>query len=195
LGRQFGVTVLAVVVGGLILLAGAAWWWSGRADTDQSDLQAVEATLSQLQVQLDSLARATTTTAFDLPIPDHDAEVVRVAEVVVGLLGRERSVDWRSAVDDPTGMDATMASLATNPCNSGSDVQVQSIAVVAPDRAHVVVQLRGPSFGPIPFELDVVKRPSGWKVDHRALVALADLARGCPLSGSPGPVPTTAVPR
>lgn len=191
------------LIGGLLIgLAVALVVWAIAANSS-SDGPSLTERLDTLQASVDSLGQqvqnlqaqqsATTTSRFDLPVPNHDAEVLRVNDVVTRFFALPE--EWQPLVDDPADLDADIAALRESGCTRGATMQLSSLAFAAEDRAQVDFTVESDALAApgYPLNVEVVRRDGGWKVSAASIRAIAGLARSAAGStcGGSGDAPTT----
>jgi hypothetical protein len=191
LGGLFAVVGAVVCVGFVVaLLTGGRVHLNIGHDPTDDRLSALSRQVSKLSRKVDSLqdvtapdatesfAPAPTTTLLDLPIPNHDAEVLAVNTLMHGLFVDVTS-PWQQLVVDPTGLDATMAGLRASPCRPGSVLNIATISFSSDHDARIGYSFAGPNV-PTPefgFVAHAVKVGSTWRMADESVTSLYDTSR------------------
>lgn len=168
---------LAVV---LVLIGALGWRSCAAMDRRINDLRV---SIDDLSARIDGLesalpaATAPTTSLFDLPIPDHDAEMIRVTDVVTRFAGF--TAGWANLVDSAAGIEGDIDVLTNAICGSDAQIRITGLGFAAADRA--VVNFNVLSVGNVPedfgLRVDVVRSGDAWKISAESVRSLAEMAR------------------
>jgi len=189
---KIGLAVALVVIGAL------GWRSCSAMDRRINDLHVSIEDLSARIDELESAQRATTaptTTLLDLPIPDHDAEMVRVTDVVTRFLGL--TADWANLVDEAVGVEGDVDVLKNAICGSDAQIRITGLGFATADRAVVNFNVLSVSNVPEDYRLsvDVVRSGDAWKISAESVRSLAEMARPFAQSCIDAGGPTTDEPR